>query len=568
MARPFRKIAKLISVQQRNLRRYRRLWASAPIDPSCVLLEQQAGLTANGNLYHIAREMASASALGSFKAHFVADSSRQRDLSRELAERGLDIDIVERRSQRYYELLATSGHLICDTSFPPEFAKRPGQMLTNTWHGTPLKRLGRHIPGEGGRIGNVQKSFMAADLILCPNEFTAERLSRDYMFDGFAPGDLLMGGYPRNAALFGGEAPETGPGCRYAYMPTFRTASDGSRDAAVSDIASRLTEIDELLCNDEKLFAQLHPVVGATLDFSAYRHVRPFPAGIETYDFLASCDALVTDYSSVMFDFAATGRKVVLYTFDEDGYAQDRGLYLDMDELPFPRVREAGALVDELRRPKEYDDAALLKRFCPYDSPLATSEFCDRVLLGHPAPEGREKPVRRAGSKALVYIGYTPGNDLAEVIEAVEHIAKSHEVLLAFPARIVEEQPDFILEMPEDVSFIPVAGKSATLLHERAADKFAQLGLIGPRVHSIATRSWRTYELARQLCDMSFDLIVCCPGSNWRLARLLADARASRKLLVSSETGIWPHRMRKQIQDAFDATIPRFSPECTEKQIG
>ena len=551
MTRLFRKIAKLVSRRERNLRRYRRLWATGNVDSSCVLLEQQGGLTANGNIYHVAREIASSSTLTGFTAHFVAEASRLDKLSKELTARGLAIDIVERRSRRYYELLATAGHLICDTSFPPEFAKRPGQILINTWHGTPLKTLGRLIPGESRKIGNVQKSFMSADYVLCPNTYTAEKLACDYMFDGFAPGSLLMGAYPRNAALFSDCSSTTGDICRYAYMPTFRTSSDGSRDGAVNDIAARLAVIDVLLDDNEELFTQLHPVVGAALDFSAYRHIRPFPSGVETYDFLASCDVLVTDYSSVMFDFAATGRKVVLFAFDEDRYFADRGFYMKLDDLPFPRTGDEGTLVNELRQPKSYDDTLLMERFCPFDSPLATKEFCDRILLGYPSPAGREKPIRRADHRALVYIDSAPRCKLASVIAGVKRIAESYEVLLAFPAKLVEEQPDLILEMPDRISFLPIAGSGPKLLHERVADKLAGIGLIGPHAYSFAMRNWHEYELARRLCGMSFDLLVCS-GSDWRTSALLANVKTSRKVLILENSDNWPRRMRKAAQQSFN----------------
>ena len=67
-------------------------------------------------------------------------------------------------------------------------------------------------------------------------------------------------------------------------------------------------------------------------------------------------DVLITDYSSVFFDFAITTKKIVLFTYDEEEYLAERGMYLELSDLPFPRVKTLDNLLDELRTPIEYDD--------------------------------------------------------------------------------------------------------------------------------------------------------------------------------------------------------------------
>ena len=84
----------------------------------------------------------------------------------------------------------------------------------------------------------------------------------------------------------------------------------------------------------------------------SFKHIKRFPSNYETYDFLNICDVLVTDYSSVFFDFACTRKKIVLFPYDKEEYLQDRGMYFSMDELPFPQVVDIVSLLEELRSEK------------------------------------------------------------------------------------------------------------------------------------------------------------------------------------------------------------------------
>ena len=80
---------------------------------------------------------------------------------------------------------------------------------------------------------------------------------------------------------------------------------------------------------------------------------------------------MITDYSSVFFDFACTRRKIVLFPYDKEEYLETRGMYFDMDELPFPQVFDVPELVEELRSEKNYDDSEFIRKFNAYDCPNA-----------------------------------------------------------------------------------------------------------------------------------------------------------------------------------------------------
>ena len=211
-----------------------------------------------------------------------------------------------------------------------------------------------------------------------------------YFLDDLYKGKILYAGYPRNAVF---SEPERGKMLRgdlglegkklYSYMPTWRGALRHIDIQENTDRVVRfLADLDKGLAKDEILFVRLHPFIGDTVSFSGYSHIRPFPGGYDPYDILNMCDCLVTDYSSVMFDYADTGRKVVLFVYDKEAYMEERGMYVPIDTFPFPQVRQVDALLAELRTPKQYDDDAFRKRFCPYDRKDAARDICRHIIQG------------------------------------------------------------------------------------------------------------------------------------------------------------------------------------------
>ena len=92
-----------------------------------------------------------------------------------------------------------------DNSFPTLYTKREGQIYFNTWHGTPLKYLGRSDIKNAVSLGNIQKNYFACDYALFPNDHTKDVFMKDYMLERMYKGYNLMADYPRNAALLNTE---------------------------------------------------------------------------------------------------------------------------------------------------------------------------------------------------------------------------------------------------------------------------------------------------------------------------------------------------------------------------
>jgi len=222
------RVRKVWSKNDRAQRQYRAWTDSLPVDACSVLLEQQNGRTLDGSIYYVLKELLCKDRYPDLHVRLVLATSAQYDLQAELARRGVRVDTVVRGTKAYYRALATSGFLFVDNTLPPCFVKRPGQTLVNTWHGIPLKTLGRKEVTSSPLIGNVQRCLAAADYLLMPNPRMERVMVRDYMLMGLCTARVLPLGYPRNEP-FVRPRHNAIDKRSYAWLPTFRMDADAQR---------------------------------------------------------------------------------------------------------------------------------------------------------------------------------------------------------------------------------------------------------------------------------------------------------------------------------------------------
>jgi len=109
-----------------------------------------------------------------------------------------NVRVVRRGGAAYWRALSTAGYLINNATFPPAFGKRTGQTYLNTWHGTPLKRMGFDMPGGALESANTLRNFLNADYLLSANPFMTEVMYEDaYQLRNVYRGTIIEEGYPR-----------------------------------------------------------------------------------------------------------------------------------------------------------------------------------------------------------------------------------------------------------------------------------------------------------------------------------------------------------------------------------
>ena len=234
--------------------------------------------------------------------------------------------------------------------------KRGNTCYVQTWHGFPLKRIegdaADALPGDYLRA--AKKDSRMGDLFLSNSRFLTDIYRRGFWYEGA----VLEEGFPRNDMLSRPQ-PELAEKVRRAldlprdrrlllYAPTFR--KDKGLSAYDMDYARCVRALERRFGGRWLILAKLHPNIAEkaaqmNLDPQVIRNASDYPDIQELY---MACDAMITDYSSVMFDFLITGKPCVLYVNDLAAYKSDRNFYFDIDKLPFARAETNGQLEEIL----------------------------------------------------------------------------------------------------------------------------------------------------------------------------------------------------------------------------
>ncbi|MEZ0065370.1 CDP-glycerol glycerophosphotransferase (TagB/SpsB family)/glycosyltransferase involved in cell wall biosynthesis [Streptacidiphilus sp. MAP12-20] len=328
---------------------------------------------------------------------WVVEAKRRGEVSKGL-------DCVSPGSRAYREAISRARYFVNNVNFPDGAPKRRGTVQLQTHHGTPVKKMGldlRDYPAAGQAIdfrkllGRVDRW----DYSLSSNRYSTLIWERVY------PSSFrsLEYGYPRNDVYYSAGAEEVRAARRelgipegatvLLYAPTLRDYRASYRPQLdLHRFAERLGEGHVVLNRAHYLYDQGKrsdgPGGGQVIDVSTHPSLERLAL---------AADALVTDYSSVMFDYANLDRPIVVFADDWEVYRQTRGVYLDLlsgrpGETPGPVATTEAELVDVFRSGAWCDGesaglrAAFRERFCEFDDGRAAERVVRTVFLGESEP--------------------------------------------------------------------------------------------------------------------------------------------------------------------------------------
>ncbi len=261
---------------------------------------------------------------------------------------------VRRGSLEYYRYLATAKYFFTNAEFEDGFEKREGQILVQTMNGTPLKTIGLDVK-ENFETERARQQFLKNsadwDYLVVQGGFMEQKAKSCFGFEN----EILCTGYPRSDQLFKSDAQIRGqikeklelPKNKkiILYAPTWRVKNKFDMQMDLEKMREALGE-DYILLVRLHHFSYLYYTVPADREF-----IFNFSSCQNTEELLMISDILITDYSSIVFDYALMNKPIIFFTYDLEEYCRKmRRLYADFEkEAPGPIVFTTEEVISAIR---------------------------------------------------------------------------------------------------------------------------------------------------------------------------------------------------------------------------
>lgn len=280
------------------------------------------------------------------------------------------VRVVENESFLAAYELYTAKIWVDNCRKPTFFKKRKKQTYIQTWHGTPFKLI---EADAGKKLGKRYRKYAKRDsknidLLISGNKYSTKILKRAFEYDG----TLFENGNPRNDMFFSDnkdviknikEKYNLTNEKIILYAPTFRNdiIKNGLNQLEELDAKIILEKFEKKYSCDFVLLYRFHSNVSEIINEDEIKqkygdkfiNVSNYP---DMQELLVSTDILITDYSSSFIDYSLLKRPIFLFMYDYKSYIDERGLYLNLDALPFYMSKDINELKKQINE-MELEDA-------------------------------------------------------------------------------------------------------------------------------------------------------------------------------------------------------------------
>ena len=315
--------------------------------------------------------------------------------------------LVKQNTKKYEEYLAKSKYWIINHRIYDHIYPKKEQIYVQCWHGTPLKRLGCDLQKTENALNTVKEvkkkwhiEAKKVDFVISPSKFTTEKLCSALDLKSVNKENCIIEqGDPRNDFLYNytendvkriKEKLEIDKINKKVilYAPTFR---DNQHQSGVGYTYKTEVDFDKLqkeLQDEYIILFRAHYFVSNSFDFEKYKgfiyNVSDIDDVNETY---IVSDILITDYSSVFFDYANLKRPMIFYMYDFEEYKDEmRGFYIDINELPGEITKTEDELIKAIKNIKNFEYTEKYKKFNEkfnyLDDGQATARTVEKILGG------------------------------------------------------------------------------------------------------------------------------------------------------------------------------------------
>ena len=306
--------------------------------------------------------------------------------------------ITMRDTKDYKYLLKTSSYWITNVSFP--YLKNNDEIVyLQTTHGTPYKKMGSDIDSNSENVnkGRVLLESGTWNYLLSPNDYSKEIFKRAFEYDG----TIINKGYPANDIFYrdmGNKIKKLKTSLNIPedkkiilYAPTYRDYDVDAQMNHQFNLLLDFKKLQEELSEEYVLIVRLHYILSRSLNLDD--EFNEFIIDLSQYDDVADLylisDLLITDYSSVFFDFAHSKKPILFFVPDFEKYSTFRGLYSEVKELlPGPEIYTNDELISSIKNigqvQKDYSSKyeSFYDKFCSLGHGDSTEEVIKIVFGG------------------------------------------------------------------------------------------------------------------------------------------------------------------------------------------
>lgn len=312
--------------------------------------------------------------------------------------------VINIKSNEFLKILGQAKYWIFNFKIQDYIFPKNNQVFVQCWHGTPLKRLGcdlEHFNNAMNSISEIRKRYEIEaskfSYFLSPSDFATEKFMTAWNIQN--NDIMLQEGYPRNDFLIN----YTNKDIQQIkeklklnninkkiilYAPTYR---DNQHTAGIGYTYETEVDFEKLrkeLSDEYIILFRAHWLVAQNFDFEKY---KDFVIDVSNHDDINElyviADMLITDYSSVFFDYANLKRPIIFYMYDLEKYRDDiRGFYLNLDELPGKIIEKDDEIIEEIKnmlKKFEYNEKykKFNEKFNYLDDGQASKRVVDKIIL-------------------------------------------------------------------------------------------------------------------------------------------------------------------------------------------
>lgn len=564
-------IVKPIVSKDADIRNYYAKHYHKKIKKNTILYEVRDGQSIVDSPYTMFRYMVENSAFNNFH-HIWVVANENNPIIQEIKNRYADqVEFVTRNSKKYVDWLLSAEYLINNATFQSFFSKKEGQVYINTWHGTPLKHMGFDIPGDPSHSQNVLRNFLMTDYLLSPNQHTTKIFSNSYRLEGIYSGTILEGGYPRIDNTFKTDPRELfnrlvqiGLEIDFSlptilYTPTWKGTSVSNPLNDQQQIVQESLILKETFKGQYNFLIKVHPYIYESMKKDPRITSMLIPDYFDPNEILAGIDLLVTDYSSIFFDFLVTDRPIIFYAWDRDLYDADRGMYFNEEQLPGPITETITELIEEIKNfskngiQERPDYQKMKESVCFYDDGETTARYLARIFFGKASQKIKEYHLDSEKVKLLFYPGRMKNNGITtsfiNLTNNLDYQKYDVSLLLARPTS--DEEIQNLNKVNPHVRFLFRPGAAIYTRMEAIRNSWIQEFTQKKWLRSFYPEKAFQRETKRIVGGVHFDVAIDFSGYSFYWGKLISEMSANKKivfqhndLLADSQrtvNGVKPH---------------------------